>query len=301
MPRPICRASATSELADRYRHHYFATRQHEIRCSTGTLAMLNDPKARHHWLGVATGKVAPRPGRGAAHGRAAGPVRRHAHRRRDRLQARSAHAARADARVRRRPERTLMIGDTTHDRQLAANAGTASIGVSYGAHEHEAFEARPRRASWRTPPPSCRWLARACLSRRGAPAAPVRLGRAGERGDAVLFDVLQWGQPARGFALRIDGRVGAYLNRCAHVPTEMDWQPGRFSSTASGQFIRLLPSTARPTSPRPALRRRPCGGRPRRHRGRGARRRGVLVSFPRHLGPFFPSETPERTWPREPA
>lgn len=36
--------------------------------------------------------------------------------------------------------RMLMIGDTTHDLQLAANAGTASIGVSYGAHEHEAFE-----------------------------------------------------------------------------------------------------------------------------------------------------------------
>lgn len=49
-----------------------------------------------------------------------------------------------------------------------------------------------------------------------------------ERGDAVLFDVLQWGQPARAFALRFDGRVVAYLNRCAHVPTEMDWQPGQF-------------------------------------------------------------------------
>jgi phosphoglycolate phosphatase len=39
------------------------------------------------------------------------------------------------------PERTLMIGDTTHDLQLAANAGAASIGVSYGAHEPEAFGA----------------------------------------------------------------------------------------------------------------------------------------------------------------
>ena len=35
-------------------------------------------------------------------------------------------------------------------------------------------------------------------------------------------------QPARAFALRFDGRVVAYLNRCAHVPTEMDWQPGQF-------------------------------------------------------------------------
>jgi phosphoglycolate phosphatase len=39
------------------------------------------------------------------------------------------------------PERTLMIGDTTHDLQLAINAGTASVGVSYGAHEPAAFAA----------------------------------------------------------------------------------------------------------------------------------------------------------------
>jgi phosphoglycolate phosphatase len=39
------------------------------------------------------------------------------------------------------PERTLMIGDTTHDLQLAVNAGTACIGVGYGAHDHVAFDA----------------------------------------------------------------------------------------------------------------------------------------------------------------
>ena len=39
-----------------------------------------------------------------------------------------------------RPERTLMIGDTTHDLQLAANAGAASVGVSYGAHDPVEFE-----------------------------------------------------------------------------------------------------------------------------------------------------------------
>ena len=49
-----------------------------------------------------------------------------------------------------------------------------------------------------------------------------------ERGTALLFDVLQYGAPARAFALRFDGRVVAYLNRCLHVPTEMDWQPGEF-------------------------------------------------------------------------
>ena len=38
------------------------------------------------------------------------------------------------------PDRTLMIGDTTHDLQMAVNAGCASVGVSYGAHDHDAFE-----------------------------------------------------------------------------------------------------------------------------------------------------------------
>jgi len=49
-----------------------------------------------------------------------------------------------------------------------------------------------------------------------------------ERGEGVLFDLVLWRQPARGFALRIDGRVVAYINRCAHVPTELDWNPGQF-------------------------------------------------------------------------
>lgn len=49
-----------------------------------------------------------------------------------------------------------------------------------------------------------------------------------ERAGALLFDVLLWGEAVRAFALRFDGRPVAYVNRCAHVPTEMDWQPGQF-------------------------------------------------------------------------
>ena len=37
------------------------------------------------------------------------------------------------------PDRTLMIGDTTHDLQLAANAGTPSVAVAYGAHAPSEF------------------------------------------------------------------------------------------------------------------------------------------------------------------
>ena len=57
-----------------------------------------------------------------------------------------------------------------------------------------------------------------------------------EKGRAVLFDVLHFREPARAFALRFDGRVVAYLNRCAHVPTELDWQPGEFLD-AGREFI----------------------------------------------------------------
>ena len=35
------------------------------------------------------------------------------------------------------PERTLMIGDTTHDVQLAQNAGVDVVAVAYGAHPPE--------------------------------------------------------------------------------------------------------------------------------------------------------------------
>ena len=57
-----------------------------------------------------------------------------------------------------------------------------------------------------------------------------------EKGKALVFDVLHYREPARAFALRFDGQVVAYLNRCAHVPTEMDWQPGDFLDS-SREFI----------------------------------------------------------------
>lgn len=66
-----------------------------------------------------------------------------------------------------------------------------------------------------------------------APTAfpPVRLCASAdlaEKGLAYVFDVLQWREPMRAFVLRFEGRVVGYLNRCVHVPSEMDWQPGEF-------------------------------------------------------------------------
>lgn len=57
-----------------------------------------------------------------------------------------------------------------------------------------------------------------------------------EAGRAIVFPVLQYGRDATAFALRFGGRVVAYLNRCVHVPVEMDWQPGEFLD-ADRRFI----------------------------------------------------------------
>ena len=48
-----------------------------------------------------------------------------------------------------------------------------------------------------------------------------------ERG-ARRFEVSLAGENAPAFAVRFNGRVRAYLNRCAHVPIELDWKPGEF-------------------------------------------------------------------------
>jgi len=58
-----------------------------------------------------------------------------------------------------------------------------------------------------------------------------------EKGRAHVFDVLHYGQPARAFALRYEGRVVAYLNRCLHVPAEMDWQPGEFLDSSKEYIL----------------------------------------------------------------
>ena len=55
-------------------------------------------------------------------------------------------------------------------------------------------------------------------------------------GVAVPFDVRYGGQSCSAFAVRFQGTAVAYLNRCAHVAMEMDYQPNRFFDT-TGQWL----------------------------------------------------------------
>ena len=50
-----------------------------------------------------------------------------------------------------------------------------------------------------------------------------------EGGLGVRFTVPSaTGERVPAFVVRFDGAARAYLNRCAHVPVELDWQEGRF-------------------------------------------------------------------------
>ncbi len=57
-----------------------------------------------------------------------------------------------------------------------------------------------------------------------------------EGGRALAFDVLHAGQSCRAFAVRYEGQVHAYLNRCTHVSMEMDYQEGQFFDD-SGRWL----------------------------------------------------------------
>jgi phosphoglycolate phosphatase len=102
--------------------------------------MLHELKERQHWLTVATGKS--RAGLDEALRTVAMrdlfDSSRTADETAGKPHPRMLHELMAEFGV--GPDRVLMVGDTTHDLQMARNAGTASVGVSYGAHESSDFE-----------------------------------------------------------------------------------------------------------------------------------------------------------------
>lgn len=129
-----------TELGNRYRFHYIQ-HQDDLSLFGGVLPLLNDLRERGHLLAVATGKSR----RGldeALHSvdlRGVFDGSRTADQTVGKPHPLMLQELMAEFDV--APERLLMIGDTTHDLQMAVNAGCASVGVSYGAHEPDAFHA----------------------------------------------------------------------------------------------------------------------------------------------------------------
>jgi nitrite reductase/ring-hydroxylating ferredoxin subunit len=57
-----------------------------------------------------------------------------------------------------------------------------------------------------------------------------------ERGKGIRFPVIAGTEDASGFVVRFNGLVHGYLNRCAHVPMELDWNEGDFFES-SGLYL----------------------------------------------------------------
>lgn len=133
---PHLPVSRQPDLVARYRYHYLA-QDSVIPLFAGAREMLTDLNAAGFLLGVATGKSR------------AGLDRALAQQDVGHLFTATRCADEGFAkphpdmllhlmdRVGAMPDETLMIGDTTHDLELARNAGVAALAVAYGAHELE--------------------------------------------------------------------------------------------------------------------------------------------------------------------
>ena len=58
-----------------------------------------------------------------------------------------------------------------------------------------------------------------------------------ENGKGLRFDLPQLGEFATGFVIRHKGAAYAYVNQCAHVPVELDWNQGEFFTVAKDYLI----------------------------------------------------------------
>jgi nitrite reductase/ring-hydroxylating ferredoxin subunit len=56
-------------------------------------------------------------------------------------------------------------------------------------------------------------------------------------GKGVRFAVTADGSATTGFVVRYDGTAYAYLNRCAHVPIELDWAEGEFFESGGAYLM----------------------------------------------------------------
>jgi phosphoglycolate phosphatase len=144
-------------LSERYRHH-FLLREHEAPLYDGVRELLCDLHGRGRRLAVATGKA-----------------RRGLERALDATGLRAWFEATrcADEGFAKphpdmllmlldmtgvEPARAVMVGDTTHDLELAANAGIDAVAVSYGAHDEKLLATRPARARCGSVAELHRWL-----------------------------------------------------------------------------------------------------------------------------------------------
>ena len=154
---PTMPVQQMQQLAERYRFHYLGN-DHELRLFANVRPMLEALTQAGKKLAVATGKS--RVGLARA--------MRHSDTGRFFLTERTADECPSKPHpqmlldimdeLQTPPERTLMVGDTTHDLELAHNAGVRALGVAFGAHPKAALQGAPHLAVLDTPQALQAWF-----------------------------------------------------------------------------------------------------------------------------------------------
>lgn len=136
---PTLTADQVPLFIDRYRHHYFG-RDQDIKLFDGVVNLFQVLQGRQVKLAVATGKS--RSGLDRVLGTTGLGRYFDATRCADETQGKPDPTMLFEimTQLKLEPEHVLMVGDTTHDIQMAVNAGVDSMAVTYGAHDIPTLE-----------------------------------------------------------------------------------------------------------------------------------------------------------------
>lgn len=129
-----------ARIAERYRHHYLS-RDHTLTLFPGAQELVEELNRAGYLLGIATGKS--RYGLNRALEASGLKECFHATRCADECNSKPAPDMLIELmeELEATPGQTLMIGDTTHDLQMAKNAGVGALAVGFGAHSPDALKA----------------------------------------------------------------------------------------------------------------------------------------------------------------
>lgn len=135
---PELDASRYDDMINAYRHHYLSG-DHELTLYSGVEDLLRGLQIEDRWLAVATGKSRVGLNRALTHSGLGAyfDITRTADETRGKPDPQMLHEIMDHFAV--DPERTLMIGDTTHDLQMALNAGAHGLAITHGAHPVDAL------------------------------------------------------------------------------------------------------------------------------------------------------------------
>ncbi len=156
----IVEPSLISRFTDCYRHHFLVSCPQPEVLFDGVHGILQALRQRQLWLGVATGKG--RKGLDRVLQQTGCSRYFHSTRCADET------SSKPDPMMLREimdelgvvPEKTLMVGDTEYDLDMAQRAGTAALAVSYGAHEIERLQSYRPLACLNSVDEMAQWLAK---------------------------------------------------------------------------------------------------------------------------------------------